>query len=158
MKICETTVRPEGEPLPKIRMRVQPIETPLPSPIPASPHSSRLTLTNSNTTKITLPPRCKFLRLIIILKSLTNCSLLSAGASTPLSYSTYDNEPELATPVEKKKLKIKLPPKLEKSQASGMPMSDVASCKSMIKKVLKEKVSLMFRAPVGKFNSFLLAI
>lgn len=50
-----------------------------------------------------------------------------------------------------KKLKVKLPPKQEKSQASGMAMSDVASCKSMIKKLIKEKTSLMFRAPVGEY-------
>ena len=45
---------------------------------------------------------------------------------------------------------MKAPPKLEQAQASGMEMSDVAVCKSLINKLLKSKNSHMFRAPVGK--------
>lgn len=51
-----------------------------------------------------------------------------------------------------KKIKIKAPTKMEQSQASGMTMSDVTACKSMIKKLLREKCSLMFRTPVGKYD------
>lgn len=73
---------------------------------------------------------------------------------TPLPYDSYEGEefqpPALAPP---KKVKIKAPPKPEQSQASGMTMSDVTACKSMIKKLNKEKVSLMFRAPVGMSTS-----
>lgn len=157
LKICEATVRPEGEPLPKIRMRVQPVEAaPLPSPVVASPHPHRLTLTNSIATKITLPPRCKLSAYSDFLKISLTCDFL-AGASTPQPDGTYDQgfdlplqEQTSVSGKKKKKLKIKVAPKQEKSQASGMAMSDVASCKSLIKKLLKEKASLMFRSPVGE--------
>ena len=53
-------------------------------------------------------------------------------------------------PASPKKIKIKAPPKIEASQSSGMPMTDVASCKSLLKMLFKDKHSLMFRAPVGE--------
>lgn len=85
-----------------------------------------------------------------------------SAALSPLPSNEYDPSlrPPEAQPKHSKKHKHKPPPKVEKSQSSGMEMRDVASCRSILKKLLKDKNSLMFRAPVGThaFSSTSLAL
>lgn len=67
LKICEVTVRPEGEPLPKMRFRVSAVAADSPLPVAApSPLIPKFKLFNSggsgSTPKVTLRPRESLLR------------------------------------------------------------------------------------------------
>ncbi|GAA5898524.1 transcription initiation factor TFIID subunit TAF2 [Sporobolomyces salmoneus] len=132
LKICEATVRPEGEPIPKMRFRLPPTpaaEAP-PTPAPTLPKLKLgSSISNSNVPKITIPRSAE-------------------EGPAPLEQLPF-NIPEEVRPPKKQKDKTKVHvPKAPTAQASGMTVHDVASCKSILKKLLKDKKSLLFRAPV----------
>ncbi|GAA6019407.1 hypothetical protein JCM11491_004818 [Sporobolomyces phaffii] len=130
LKICEATVRPEGEPIPKMRFRL-PLPTPVaeapPTPVGALP-KLKLGSSSSSIPKVPAPRP------------------VDEGPA-PLEQLPF-NIPEETRPKKlKDKTKIHVP-KAPTAQASGMTVHDVASCKSVLKKLLKDKKSLLFRAPV----------
>ncbi|GAA6000165.1 transcription initiation factor TFIID subunit TAF2 [Rhodotorula paludigena] len=143
LKICEATVRPEGEPLPKMRFRLPPtpaaVEQPsIPAPpTPAGQALPKLKLGGPATPKITLP---------------------AAQPEYPLepAYTPYEPPqphfppppPPVPKPPKKQKDKPAKPPKAQAAQAGGMSVAEVTTCKSLIKKLLKDKKSFIFRAPV----------
>ncbi|GAA5913888.1 hypothetical protein JCM5296_004171 [Sporobolomyces johnsonii] len=132
LKICEATVRPEGEPLPKMRFRLPPTPAAEQPPTPSG----------------TLPK----LKLGAPTPSLPKITIPRPGPeepSGPLEPIPFNlTEPQPPRPKKQKdKTKVHVP-KAPAAQAAGMSVSDVASCKSLIKKLLKDKKSLLFRAPV----------
>ncbi|KAM0788313.1 hypothetical protein ACM66B_001456 [Microbotryomycetes sp. NB124-2] len=129
LKICETTIKAGEEPIPKMRFRMPALAPPVgesPSALtPVTPGAlPRLKLTSSQQ------------------QGLPRISLpITAGA---------ENDEYADVP---RKVKLKAPTKVEQAQASGMSMSDVTACKSMIKKLLREKCSYMFRTPVDPIKA-----
>ncbi|KAM0754710.1 hypothetical protein T439DRAFT_120001 [Meredithblackwellia eburnea MCA 4105] len=143
LKLCESTIRPEGEPLPKVRLPARPpsvAATPVAMDIPTpGPTLPKLKLTSSQTAstlpRITIPSR-------------------GTGVSPlPLAVDGFETEVIPPTPVPVKKVKVKVPAKVEPSQASGMESADVTVCTNTLKKLFKDKNSLYFRAPVDPVKS-----
>ncbi|GAA5938378.1 transcription initiation factor TFIID subunit TAF2 [Sporobolomyces koalae] len=129
LKICEATVRPEGEPIPKMRFRLPPTpaaEAP-PTPVGTLP-KLKLGSSSSSVPKITIPPPMDV-------------------SPAPLETLPLNIPEEIVPKKHKEKSKAHVP-KAPTAQASGMTVHDVASCKSILKKLLKDKKSLLFRAPV----------
>lgn len=142
-----------------MRFRVPAVaESPMPTPISATtPQFPKLKLNapSQSIPKITLP-RCELRRCPL-------CSIHTDGSRVPPAQPTpggyYDTVPQTefeAEPVPfnlvdppAKKVKIKAPPKPEQSQAAGMSLSDVTACKSMLKKLMKDKNATFFKFPVG---------
>ncbi|BGP23606.1 transcription initiation factor TFIID subunit 2 [Rhodotorula toruloides] len=147
LKICEATVRPEGEPIPKMRFRLPP--TPAPAPIPEAPPTPvqtlpKLKLGGPTTPKVTIAPR---------IDEYTPIGAVDDFVQPHQPYQPYQEPippppPPVIKPPKKPKDKAVKPPKPQASQASGMPLADVTACKSLIKKLLKDKKSFIFRAPV----------
>ncbi|KAK4058342.1 hypothetical protein OIO90_000500 [Microbotryomycetes sp. JL221] len=130
LKICETTIKAGEEPIPKMRFRMPALNTVNESPSALTPVTPgglpRLKITSSQREglpRITLPR--------------------AAGTENHEDYG--DDVP--------RKVKLKASTKVEQAQASGMTMSDVTACKSMIKKLLREKCSYMFRTPVDPIKA-----
>ncbi|GAA5961060.1 hypothetical protein JCM3765_006519 [Sporobolomyces pararoseus] len=130
LKICEATVRPEGEPIPKMRFRLPPTPAAEAPPTPSGTLPKlKLGASTSSVPKITIPRPPE-------------------DGPAPLEQLPF-NIPEEPRPPKKIKDKTKVHvPKAPTAQASGMTVHDVASCKSILKKLLKDKKSLLFRAPV----------
>ncbi|KAK4051913.1 hypothetical protein OIV83_002618 [Microbotryomycetes sp. JL201] len=128
LKICETTVKAGEEPIPKMKFRMPALQVPAgdsPSALtPVTPGLPRLKLTSSQQQGL---PRI----------------------TLPITAGTENDEYADAP----RKVKLKAPAKVEQAQASGMSMSDVTACKSMIKKLLREKCSYMFRTPVDPIKA-----
>lgn len=158
LKICEITVKAGEEPVPKVRfkMPIAPVSMQLedsPAPTPAANGLPKLKFTSSASAQ-TLPrisiPRCTS----GFVPHRTNCEPSDSGFP-PAAGAVEGYEPDYehaldSAPLHPKKIKVRAPSKMEQAQASGMSMSDVTACKSMIKKLLREKCSLMFRTPVGE--------
>ncbi|GAA5914840.1 hypothetical protein JCM6882_007815 [Rhodosporidiobolus microsporus] len=162
LKICEATVRPEGEPLPKMRFRLPPTPAPVPV-IPEQPPTPVGTLpklkfggSGVSTPKITIPSYAP-----------PQNDYVSAAPQAPSAHGdflpagSYYDAPPPPPPVAKppKKSKDKDPnrmpkvPKTVAAQASGMSVADVTACKSLLKKLLKDKKSFIFRAPVDPIKA-----
>ncbi|KDE02980.1 hypothetical protein MVLG_06514 [Microbotryum lychnidis-dioicae p1A1 Lamole] len=136
LKLAEVTIRPEGEPLPKITFRMPVVaESPVAAPVSAT--TPRLKLTNTQTASL---PRIK---------------LGGSTAAPPAAENPAPLEIPVPVPttVKPKKTKVKAPPKLEHAQASGMSHSDFTACKSMVKKLLKDKHVTLFQHPVDPVKS-----
>ncbi|GAA5828317.1 hypothetical protein JCM11251_006194 [Rhodosporidiobolus azoricus] len=157
LKICEATVRPEGEPLPKMRFRLPPPPTPVPPPMPEQPPTPVSTLPKLklggsavSTPRITVPsytPQNDYV------------SAAPAHSDFLPSGSYYDAPPPPPVAKPPKKVKEKDPNRIPKpakpiaAQASGMSVADVTACKSLLKKLLKDKKSFIFRAPVDPIKA-----
>lgn len=140
LKICEATVRPEGEPLPKMRFRLPPAPAPAPVPAPAPEPMPAADLAPSAPTKLKLStPRAS-----------VDYDPYAAYHDATASSQAQPSLPPLPTMPKPKKVKEKAPKvhKPHASQAAGMSLQDVTACKSLIKKLLKDKKSFIFRAPV----------
>ncbi|GAA5969785.1 hypothetical protein JCM11641_008040 [Rhodosporidiobolus odoratus] len=159
LKICEATVRPEGEPLPKMRFRLPP--TPAPAPIPEEPLEPaplpKIKLSGSiSTPKVALPaaPALDYPDYSMPAPS------YPPAAPEPDPY-LYDQgygapAPIIKPPKPRKEKDPNRPSKMPKAvpaQASGMSVADVTACKSLIKKLLKDKKSFIFRAPVDPIKA-----
>ena len=166
LKVCETTVRPEAEPIPKISLRrpnVAESSSSLAVPSQAQP---RLKLTSPSPAPLGRHRSGSHLFM----------TLSAAGALTALmrismtadhNQMPYDELPlaELGLGYgaghghgqgessRSKKIKVKPPAKADPAQANGMSLGDVSACKSMVKKLLREKCSLIFRHPVDPVKS-----
>ncbi|GAA5975739.1 hypothetical protein JCM10908_005265 [Rhodotorula pacifica] len=137
LKICEATVRPEGEPLPKMKFRLPAAPPPAPVYAPAVEPMPIPEPVLSAPTKLKL-------------------STPRAVATDSDPYSAYQEPappalpPAIPTLPKMKKIKDKAPKvhKPHAAQAAGMSLQDITACKSLIKKLLKDKKSFIFRAPV----------
>ncbi|GAA5972288.1 hypothetical protein JCM8115_005958 [Rhodotorula mucilaginosa] len=144
LKICEATVRPEGEPLPKMRFRLPAAPPPAPAPAPMVVESLPQP---EPVPSVSAPTKIK----------------LSTPRAVNVDYDPYAAYHEAAPPPPPAALppavpavpKVKKPkdkaPKVHKphaAQAAGMSLQDITACKSLIKKLLKDKKSFIFRAPV----------
>ncbi|KWU43351.1 hypothetical protein RHOSPDRAFT_11631, partial [Rhodotorula sp. JG-1b] len=144
LKICEATVRPEGEPLPKMRFRLPAAPPPAPAPAPFVVEPLPMP---EPVTSVSAPTKLK----------------LSTPRAVNVDYDPYAAYHDVAPPppppalppaapaVPKvKKIKDKVPKvhKPHAAQAAGMSLQDITACKSLIKKLLKDKKSFIFRAPV----------
>ncbi|GAA5878689.1 hypothetical protein JCM8547_002132 [Rhodosporidiobolus lusitaniae] len=164
LKICEATVRPEGEPLPKMRFRLPP--TPAPQPVIEAPPTAEVAPTPSSfklklggsgitTPRESMPPPP-------VREEYSN----PYGDEDPLLFHQQQQQqhslyhappPPVAKPPKKHKEKdpnrVAKAPKPVAAQASGMSIADVTACKSLIKKLMKDKKSFIFRAPVDPIKA-----
>ncbi|BGP14759.1 hypothetical protein JCM10213_004302 [Rhodosporidiobolus nylandii] len=173
LKICEATVRPEGEPLPKMRFRLPPPPPPAPAPVEQPPTPSG-TITKikiggalgASTPKITIPAtpsaQPEYAMPAPVLP--VSAPPPHPAAHEPLDY--YDQNfapppppPVVKPPKPKKEKDPNRPPKPPKAlkqdaaMASGMGHGDVTACRSLIKKLMKDKKSFIFRAPVDPIKA-----
>lgn len=175
IKLCESTVKPQPEPLMKVRIPARQSivgESPAPTPGPTLP---KLKLTSSHGAgtaplpKITLLSRreqslVRFCRLSLTLRLSTTASASPMPAAVepepeyfPEQYDqsqqAYDQgdplpyEPPVPAP---KKLKLK---GVEGWRERGMELSDYTVCKNVHGKVFKSKHAPMFRYAVGWSSS-----
>ncbi|POY76846.1 hypothetical protein BMF94_0098 [Rhodotorula taiwanensis] len=143
LKICEATVRPEGEPLPKMRFRLPaaPPPAPVPAPIveePIEPEPMPMPVAPMKL-KLSTP------------RTVPDYDPYSAyHEMTPAAAPPKPALPPIPTVPKVKKSKEKVPKvhKPHAAQAAGMSLQDITACKSLIKKLLKDKKSFIFRAPV----------
>ncbi|KAK4696234.1 transcription initiation factor TFIID subunit 2, partial [Phenoliferia sp. Uapishka_3] len=157
LKLCESTVRAAGEPLMKVRIPARAptlvAEPPAPTPVSTFP---KIKLTTSQGPS-SLPP--------ITLSRRSSSAVPPPVPVVPerererfeeVQDAPYVEEPAYyepaplpppPSPPKKLKIKAQAPPR------TGMSGSDVAACRSILKKLLKDKYSLMFRAPVDPVKS-----
>lgn len=154
LKICEATVRPEAEPMPKMRFRLPPTPAAQPSipsepaPVPTPGALPKLKLGGPTTPRFA---------------AATDHQHEYAQAE-PAAYDPYAGTYEPAPPVvhpppvvqppaapKPKKDKKDRPPKLPKvmpAQAGGMSGPEVTACRAVLKKLHKAPSAFMFKKPV----------
>lgn len=124
LKICENTIKPKGEAMPKLPARL---------PVPSSP-------------SLAAPSSFPKLKLSLASRALTELD----NASDPGLRAPYDAG---TSPIKIKLRDPAKPPRGLKSQAKGMSIQDVKACQSVLKKLFNSKISLLFRSPVDPVKS-----
>ncbi|GAA5825196.1 hypothetical protein JCM3770_002346, partial [Rhodotorula araucariae] len=167
LKICEATVRPEGEPLPKMRFRLPPTPAPQPvipsEPAPASAPTPvgagalpKLKLGGPATPRFaTVPDAHEYAAPEAVYNPFAAAYDAPGAHHATAAATAFPPPPPPLPPVAKppKKDRPHKTPKAMPAQAGGMSGPEVTACRALLKKLSKSNEAFMFKKPVDPVKS-----